>query len=169
MAKPPLQFTRPSRAQEFSKVQSRPARSPEVDLESPQVHAFSLRGKISMLPSRTDRLMNQPTRPSDWRMMPSRRFWNMALPIIHGGTSGSAAPVSGRKLSEIAYFRCSKRTRIVLELLDQPLRELAANYRTGACPILSRVAPELPAPEYRWSYRRIWLKNFSISLRQEAQ
>ena len=35
--------------------------------------------------------------------------------------------VSGRKLSEIADLRCSKRTRIVLELLDQPLRELAAN------------------------------------------
>ena len=142
MAKPPLQFTRPSRAQEVSeRSQLRPAPSPEVDLESPQVHAFSLRGRISMLPSRTDRL-HEPTDPPIG-------LANDAQPALleHGPSEDpwryvavKLPAVSGRKLSEIADLRCSKRTRIVLELLDQPLRELAANYRTGACPILSRVS-----------------------------
>src|SRR3954451_8511451 len=64
MAKPPLQFTRPPRVQEVAeRSQLRPAPSPEVDLESPQVHAFSLRGRISVLPSQAD-LPNEPTNPS---------------------------------------------------------------------------------------------------------
>jgi hypothetical protein len=142
MTKPPLQFTRPSRAQEGSeRSQLRPAPSPEVDLESPQVHAFSLRGRISVPLSQADRL-NEPTNPSI-------TLANEAQPALLE-YSASDDPwryvavklpaVSGWKLSEIADLRCSKRTRVVLELLDRSLRELAANHRTGACPTLPRVS-----------------------------
>jgi hypothetical protein len=48
--------------------------------------------------------------------------------------------VTGRKLSEIADLRCSKRTRVALELLEHPLRDLAREHRTGACPPLRRVS-----------------------------
>ena len=48
--------------------------------------------------------------------------------------------LSGRKLSEIADLRCSKRTRVALELLQRPLRELARDHRAGECPLLRRVS-----------------------------
>jgi hypothetical protein len=142
MAKPPLQFTRPSRAQKASeRSQLRPAPSPEVNLESPQVRAFSLRGRISVPLSQADRL-HEPTNPPV-------TLANEAQPALleHGASADpwryvavKLPAVSGRKLSEIADLRCSKRTRVALELLDPPLRELAANHRTGTCPILSRVS-----------------------------
>ena len=142
MTKPPLQFTRPSRAQEASEgSQLRPAPSPEVDLESPQVHAFSLRGRISMPPSQANRL-HEPTNPSITLANEAQ-----PAPLEHGASDDSwryvaikLPAVSGRKLSEIADLRCSKRTRVALELLDRPLRELAANHRNGACPILPRIS-----------------------------
>jgi hypothetical protein len=142
MAKPPLQFTRPSRAQEAAeRSQLRPASSPKVDLESPQVHAFSLRGRISVPPSQVDPLHEPPNAPIT--------LANEAQPALleHGASDDpwryvavKLPAVSGWKLSEIADLRCSKRTRVALELLDRPLRELAANHRTGTCPILSRVS-----------------------------
>jgi hypothetical protein len=48
--------------------------------------------------------------------------------------------ISGRKLSEIADLRCSKRTRVALELLERPLRDLARDHRMGSCPPLRRVS-----------------------------
>jgi hypothetical protein len=48
--------------------------------------------------------------------------------------------VSGRKLSEVADRRCSKRTRVALEVLRRPLRDLARAHRTGAYPPLRRVS-----------------------------
>jgi hypothetical protein len=48
--------------------------------------------------------------------------------------------LSGRKLSEIADLRCSKRTRVALELLEPLLRDLARSHRAGACPPLRRVS-----------------------------
>jgi hypothetical protein len=48
--------------------------------------------------------------------------------------------LSGRKLSEIADLRCSKRTRVALELLEPLLRDLARSHRGGACPLLQRVS-----------------------------
>jgi hypothetical protein len=47
--------------------------------------------------------------------------------------------VSGRKLGEIADRRCSKRTRVVLELLEGPLRQLARSHRDAEYPPLRRV------------------------------
>ena len=48
--------------------------------------------------------------------------------------------MNGRKLSEIADLRCSKRTRVALELLQRPLRALARDHRAGECPPLRRVS-----------------------------
>ena len=42
--------------------------------------------------------------------------------------------VNGRKLSEIADLRCSKRTRVALELLQRPPRALARDHRAGESP-----------------------------------
>ena len=48
--------------------------------------------------------------------------------------------LSGRKLSEIADLRCSKRTRVAIELLQRPLRDLARDHRAGERPPLRRVS-----------------------------
>jgi hypothetical protein len=142
MAKPPLQFTRPSRTQEAAeRSQLRPAPSPEVDLESPQVHAFSLRGRISVPLSQADRLHEPTDLPITLANEAQPALLEYSTPDDPWQYVAVKLPaVTGRKLSEIADLRCSKRTRVALELLDRPLRELAAHHRTGTCPILSRVS-----------------------------
>jgi hypothetical protein len=51
MPKPPLQFTRPARPEAHSEQPDlRPAQSPEIDLDSPEVQAFSLRGRVTVPP-----------------------------------------------------------------------------------------------------------------------
>ena len=140
MPKPPLQFTRPARPQPPQESVLRPAPSPVIDLESPEVQAFSLRGRVAVPSSAEEALrrasaaivsapalepmpVDDPTLDDPWRHVAVK------LPAV-----------SGRKLSEIADLRCSKRTRVALELLEQPLRDLARSHRAGACPPLRRVS-----------------------------
>jgi hypothetical protein len=142
MAKPPLQFTRPARPQADAETGTlRPASSPVIDLESVEVQAFSLRGRVSLGSTSDDHL----TESGEQRPLPLRetdaaaadpgfvndpwRYVAVKLPAI-----------TGRKLSEIADLRCSKRTRVALEVLERPLRELARNHRSGICPPLPRVS-----------------------------
>jgi hypothetical protein len=137
MAKPPLQFARPTRPQPRSEAAGlRPAPSPAVDLESPEVQAFSLRGRVSIpLPAEeTSAAIPQAPEPEstpidDVVLADPWRYVAVKLPVV-----------SGRKLSEIADLRCSKRTRVALELLEHPLRDLARDHRMGACPPLRRVS-----------------------------
>lgn len=142
MAKPPLQFTRPPRPQARSEAPVlRPAPSPAIDLESPEVQAFSLRGRVSVPLPREDRTLRdaaaqspavpelEATAMSDELLADPWRYVAVKLPAI-----------SGRKLSEIADLRCSKRTRVALELLEHPLRDLARDHRMGSCPPLRRVS-----------------------------
>jgi hypothetical protein len=148
MPKPPLQFTRPARPEARSEQPDlHPALSPEIDLDSPEVQAFSLRGRVTvpplvedgtgegilalalqarspaLAPGLASSLRNDPVVDDPWRHVAVK------LPAV-----------SGRKLSEIADLRCSKRTRVALELLQRPLRELARDHRAGECPPLRRVS-----------------------------
>jgi hypothetical protein len=143
MPKPPLQFTRPARPEAGSEQSDlRPAPSPAIDLDSPEVKAFSLRGRVTVPPSVEDGAgegilapARSPTPASglaprgDPADDDSWRHVAVKLPAV-----------SGRKLSEIADLRCSKRTRVALELLQRPLRALARDHRAGECPPLRRVS-----------------------------
>lgn len=142
MAKPPLQFTRPTRPPGIGdETVLRPAASPAIDLESPEVHAFSLRGRITVPASEEGEAQSRSPakklRPdedeglgSDYaETADSWRYAAVKLPAL-----------SGRKLAEIADRRCSKRTRVALELLEDPLRQLARSHRAGEYPMLRSVS-----------------------------
>jgi hypothetical protein len=132
MPKPPLQLTRPARPEARNEQPDlRPALSPEIDLNSPEVQAFSLRGRVTVPP-----LVENGTGEGILALALQARS-----PVLAPGHVAIKLPaLSGRKLSEIADLRCSKRTRVALELLQRPLRELARDHRAGACPPLRRVS-----------------------------
>ena len=150
MPKPPLQFTRPSRRRpdlSTNPPNLRPAPPPAIDLDSPEVQAFSLRGRVTVPRSVEDNprkrlaaaepgLQQQPLSASE-----EDSFLLNGLgtddPWRHVAVKLPA--VSGRKLSEIADLRCSKRTRVALEVLHRPLRDLASAHRAGQYPPLRRV------------------------------
>jgi hypothetical protein len=148
MPKPPLQFTRPARPETRDEQRDlRPAPSPAIDLDSPEVQAFSLRGRVTVPPSIKDgagegahsiappvpssapALGREPSLPDDLLLDDPWRHVAVKLPAV-----------SGRKLSEVADLRCSKRTRVALEVLRRPLRDLARAHRTGEYPPLRRVS-----------------------------
>lgn len=149
MPKPPLQFTRPGRSRPelaINQPDLHPAPPPSIDLDSPEVQAFSRRGRVTVpplveddnperllieepglqqLPSASEEdsfLLDGPGADDPWR------YVAVKLPAV-----------SGRKLSEIADLRCSKRTRVALEVLYRPLRDLASAHRAGEYPPLRRV------------------------------
>ena len=141
MAKPPLHFTRPVRTGEVSPTPLRTAPSPEIDLESPEVHAFSLRGRVSIGSTEPNRIITSAGTPTGTRTEVE------AILVDDGAVDDpwryvavKLPTVTGRKLAAIADLRCSKRTRVAVEVLDRPLRELAESHRTGACPPLPRVS-----------------------------
>jgi hypothetical protein len=148
MAKPPLQFTRPARPEARNERRDlHPAPSPAIDLDSPEVQAFSLRGRVTVPPSVEDRTGEgaramapsapsqapapglEPSLPDDVPVDDPWRHVAVKLPAV-----------SGRKLSEVADLRCSKRTRVALEVLERPLRDLARAHRAGEYPPLRRVS-----------------------------
>lgn len=148
MPKPPLQFTRPARPEARPEQRDlRPAPSPAVDLDSPEVQAFSLRGRVTVPP-----LIEGGTGEGDRAVTPADRSPASAPesetslldePVVDDPWRYVAIKlpaVSGRKLSEIADLRCSKRTRVALELLQRPLQDLARAHRSGEYPPLRRVS-----------------------------
>jgi hypothetical protein len=148
MPKPPLQFTRPARPEGRTEQRDmRPAPSPAIDLDSPEVQAFSLRGRVAVPPLIEDgagkgtRAMKPVARSSASAPEPEPPLLDDLIvddPWRHVAIKLPA--VSGRKLSEIADLRCSKRTRVALELLQNPLRDLARAHRSGEYPPLRRVS-----------------------------
>jgi hypothetical protein len=141
MPKPPLQLSRPTRPPRTSEASAlRPSASPAIDLESPEVLAFSLRGRITAPESKDQdaepqwQVPEMATDPDDAASLDdaegSDAWRHVAIKL---------PAVSGRKLGEIADRRCSKRTRVALELLERPLRQLARSHRDGECPPLPRV------------------------------
>ncbi len=144
MSRPPLQLARPARSQ--SRIEEsalRPAPSPAINLESPEVQAYSLKGRVTipspveestaegvLAPIRLPASTPEFEAPSD-SVIADDPWRHVAIKL---------PAVSGQKLSQIADLRCSKRTRIALELLDRPLRDLARGHRAGECPPLRRVS-----------------------------
>jgi hypothetical protein len=148
MPKPPLQFTRPARPEARNEQRDlHPAPSPAIDLDSPAVRAFSLRGRVTVPPSVGDgtgegaRAMT-PSAPSQ-APAPGHEPLQPDDPVVDDPWRHVAIKlpaVSGRKLSEVADLRCSKRTRVALEVLQRPLRDLARAHRAGEYPPLRRVS-----------------------------
>jgi hypothetical protein len=140
MVKPPLQFARPTRpARTNDEITLRPATTPAIDLESSEVQAFSFRGRITVPPS--EQTETQARQPGE---VPLGQDSGLALdeselddPWRHVAVKLPA--LSGRKLAEIADRRCSKQTRVALELLEGPLRQLARSHRAGEYPSIRRV------------------------------
>ena len=142
MAKPPLQFTRPVRPQARPELPAlRPAPSPAIDLESPEVQAFSLRGRVSVPAPAEGRTVGDTSASPELAPEPEAAAIDDAVLTDPWRYVAVKLPaVSGHKLSEIADLRCSKRTRVALELLERPLRDLARDHRLGTCPPLRRVS-----------------------------
>jgi hypothetical protein len=145
MPKPPLQFTRPSRPEARNDV--RPAPSPAIDLDSPEVQAFSLRGRVTVPPSVENMTDEEPRAIAPTARSRTPAAEGEPLPIAEPAVDDpwryvavKLPTVSGRKLSEIADLRCSKRTRIAIEVLQYPLRDLAGAHRAGKYPPLRRVS-----------------------------
>ena len=145
MPKPPLQFTRPARSE--APADLRPAPSPAIDLDSPEVQAFSLRGRVTVPPSIVDGTGEQAVRataPAEGSLAPTPSPDLSLLddlvddPWRHVAVKLPA--MSGRKLSEIADLRCSSATRVRFEHLHRPLRDLARAHRAGEYPPLRRVS-----------------------------
>jgi hypothetical protein len=148
MPKPPLQLTRPARPEARSEqLDLRPAPSPEIDLNSPEVQAFSLRGRVTVPPLVEDGtgegILARALKARSPVLAPGLESSLRDDPVVDDPWRYVAIKLpslSGRKLSEIADLRCSKRTRVALELLQRPLRELARDHRAGECPLLRRVS-----------------------------
>jgi hypothetical protein len=147
MAKPPLKFGRPTRNRVDAQSDGlRSAPTPAIDLESPEVRAFSLRGRAAL---------GSP-QEAGIRADDGQNRLKLSSLIVSPSIASTAADeitddpwrhvavklptMSGRKLSEIADLRCSKRTRVAVELLERPLRELASDHRAGDFPPLRRVS-----------------------------
>ena len=148
MPKPPLKLTRPTRPEvRNEQFDLRPAPSPEIDLNSPEVQAFSLRGRVTVPPLVEDgrgggvlALGIQARSPMLAPRFKSAQRDDLVVDDPWRYAAIKLPTPSGRKLSEIADLRCSKRTRVALELLQRPLRELARDHRAGQCPLLRRVS-----------------------------
>ena len=124
----------------------RPAPSPAIDLDSPEVQAFSLRGRVAASPPIEGELREGIGARASVTGSPAPTFEAEPSlreePVVDDPWRHVAVKipaVSGQKLSEIADLRCSKRTRVALELLQGPLRELARAHRAGEYPPLRRV------------------------------
>lgn len=148
MPKPPLRLTRPARPEARNEqLDLRPALSPEIDLNSPEVQAFSLRGRVTVPPlvedGRGKGILALEIQAGSPVLAPRLESSGRDDPVVDDPWRYAAIKLpalSGRKLSEIADRRCSKRTRVALELLRRPLRELARSHRAGECPPLRRVS-----------------------------
>ena len=147
MPKPPLQFTRPSRpARAGDEVGLRPAASPAINLESPEVQAFSMRGRITVpvLQDSETRTSPQPEVASDpeSRVVPDEteiadpwRHVAVKLPAL-SGQSSQRLPTEDAPSEPALHLNCSKlRCASLLAVIAS-----ANTRRLGALPL----APHAP-------------------------
>lgn len=154
-AKPQISVRRPGRPEAQAPVPPQPiapAAVPSVDPESADALAYTLRGRGASSDDGPDGDgAMQPTPP---RARPDAAG---ARPDAPGGPASGAPdaregpgeevghvsvklpPEISRKLSAIADRRGSKRTHVALEVLAQPLRDLASQHRAGRFPELPKV------------------------------
>lgn len=144
MPKPPLQFTRPARPEVRTEQRDlRPAPAPTIDLDSPEVQAFSLRGRVT-IPSATEdgrgegpHAITPPSLTTSGEPEPSL----LDEPVVDDPWRHVAVKLPAvTRAKTFGDLRCSKRTRVALELLRRPLHDLARAHRAGEYTLLRRVS-----------------------------
>lgn len=139
---------------------------PNVDPDGPEALAFAMRGRISSpsqipegeggsdpdLPTTTlppsgpsPKSQEPPSEPKLGSILTARPDERLdyrrseapadEIPLI----SVKLPPDSGRRLAAVADRRGSKRTIVAVEVLTEPLRQLAAEHRAGRFPELPRI------------------------------
>lgn len=139
-AKPQISVRRPTRPEAEQPVPLKPitqAAVPSIDPDSADALAYTMRGRLAV----SDSSPSGKTRPQTESRTP-------LLPKVEvkegmdeeaGHISVKLPPEISRKLSAIADRRGSKRTHVALEVLEQPLRNLAAQHRAGLFPELPKI------------------------------
>jgi len=123
-AKPQISTRRPGRPETGQFPPPKPitqAAVPLIDPESPDALAYTMRGRTAAPDTGMSGVANE------------------AAGEEVGHVSVKLPPEVSRKLSAIADRRGSKRTHVALEVLEQPLRDLAAQHRAGRFPELPKI------------------------------
>jgi hypothetical protein len=144
-AKPPISVRRPSRPEAELLAAPQPiahAAVPSIDPESADALAYTLRGRASAPDAgAAGDTAARPAAPDAQQLGA-----DTGLDGAKGAADEEVAYISvklppevSRKLSAVADRRGSKRTHVALEVLTQPLRDLAMQHRTGCFPDLPKV------------------------------
>jgi hypothetical protein len=150
-------------------VQISHAPVPDVDPNGPEAMAYAMRGRMSAAsPEREGEGVAAADAPVNPLQMPPSVLTSFEKPLSQVGSepsdladpwesrlsvnlSGKAAdedtplisvklpPEIGRRLAAVADRRGSKRTMVAIEVLSEPLRQLAAEHRAGRFPELPRI------------------------------
>jgi hypothetical protein len=139
---------------------------PDVDPDGPEALAFAMRGRISSssqipegqgasdssVPTAAMPRSGPSPRPQELTPQTGLESVSTKSPDDRLGSRGSEAPgyevplisvklppQSGRHLAAVADRRGSKRTMVAIEVLTEPLRQLAAEHRAGRFPELPRI------------------------------
>jgi hypothetical protein len=139
---------------------------PNIDPDGPEAVAFTLRGRTSAALSTQDgegtarstggvatASRSDPASSSPQELQTGRQFLPppTVVPEGHSNYGGQRPademplisvklpPETGRRLGAVADRRGSKRTMVAIEVLTEPLRQLAADHRAGRFPELPRV------------------------------
>jgi hypothetical protein len=139
-AKPPISVRRPTRSEPDLPQPPKPivqAAVPAIDPDRADALAYTMRGRSATAAAgtlgkgSTQAVGLEPSAP---------------MPDADGAADEEVGHISvklprevSRKLSAIADRRGSKRTHVALEVLEPPLRELAAEHRAGRFPELPKV------------------------------
>lgn len=110
---------------------------PVIDPDNAAALAYTLRGRTAAAEAGPPKEI-EPQGQGGTRLG-SRSDVTEAVDDEVGHVSVKLPPDVSRKLSAIADRRGSKRTRVALEVLEQPLRSLAAQHRAGQFPNLPKV------------------------------
>jgi len=143
--KPPISVHRPSRPEAERPASPPPityAAVPSIDPESADALAYTLRGRASAPDAgAAGNTVAYPAAP-DTQQLGADTAPDGAKGAVDeevGYISVKLPPEVSRKLSAVADRRGSKRTHVALEVLAQPLRDLAAQHRAGRFPELPKV------------------------------
>lgn len=139
-AKSQISVRRPIRPEAEQPPSPKPiaqAAVPLIDPDSADALAYTLRGRTAAAEAGTPGQIG-PQAEGDTPQVPKPDAEN-ALDEEGGHVSVKLPPDVSRKLSAIADRRGSKRTRVAIEVLEQPLRSLAAQHRAGQFPNLPKV------------------------------
>jgi hypothetical protein len=163
-SKPPISVRRPARQADPPTVPTpiKQASVPTIDPDGPEAVAFTMRGRVSssdrmegqggqetneeartfppsepptQFPGQTEPLHTPFTVLNPSSPLSERRPFPDDPPLI----SVKLPPETGRQLAAVADRRGSKRTLVAIEVLTNPLRELAQEHRAGRFPELPRI------------------------------